>query len=142
MRDLYDQLLSGGEAAIAQLVSERRQESVALEFKTKINPASGEPNRNDRQNLPIALSAFSNSMGGLILWGVTARQDADCVDCASELQPIASIERFRADITRRISQALMPRHEGILVEANPAQSPWRWISRRVGRWSLFQADRG
>jgi hypothetical protein len=123
MRDLYDQLLAGGEAAIAQLVSERRQESVALEFKTKTNPASGEPNRDDRQNLAIALSAFSNSIGGLILWGVTARKDTDGVDCATEPQPIASIERFKADTTRLISQALMPRHEGILVEVIPAQSP-------------------
>ena len=123
MRDLYDQLLAGGEAAIAQLVSERRQENLSLEFKTKANPATGEPTREDRQNLARALSAFSNSMGGVIVWGITADKDDDGVDCATEFQKIASIERFKADVTRLISQALMPRHEGILVEAISAQEP-------------------
>jgi hypothetical protein len=121
MRDLYDQLNAGGEAAIAQLVAERRQESVSLEFKTKANATNGELTRDDRQNLAIALSAFSNSMGGVIVWGITAKKDADGVDCATDLQPITNIERFKADVTRLVSQALMPRHEGILVEAIPAQ---------------------
>jgi hypothetical protein len=88
MRDLYDQLLGGGEEAIAQLVSERRQENVSLEFKTKANPGTGEPNRDDRRNLGITLSALSNSIGGLIVWGVGAKKNADNVDCATELQPI------------------------------------------------------
>jgi hypothetical protein len=103
MRDLYDQLLAGGEVAIAQFVSERRQERVSLEFKTKANPASGEPTREDRKNLGIALSAFSNSMGGLIVWGIAAARGEDGVDCATELQPIAVIERFKADFTRLLS---------------------------------------
>jgi hypothetical protein len=123
MRDLYDQLLAGGETAILQLVLDRRLENVSLEFKTKANRASGEPTREDRQNLGIALSAFSNSMGGLIIWGIAARKDEDGVDCATELQPIANIERLKADVTRLISQAIIPRHDGILVEAIPAQEP-------------------
>jgi Schlafen, AlbA_2 len=117
MRDLYDQLIADGEAAIAQLVSERRQENVSLEFKTKSNSATGELNRDDRRNLGIALSAFANSMGGLIVWGVRAEKNTDNVDCATEVQPIAEIERFKADVTRLLSQAIMPRHEGIFVEA-------------------------
>lgn len=123
MRDFYDQLVAGGEAAIEQLVSERPQENVSLEFKTKANPGSGEPTREDRQNLGIALSAFSNSMGGLIVWGIVAAKDAVGVDCATQLQPITNIERFKAETTRLISQALMARHEGILVEAIPAAHP-------------------
>jgi predicted HTH transcriptional regulator len=69
------------------------------------------------------LSAFSNSIGGLILWGIVARKDDDGVDCATDRQPIANIERFKADVTRLISQAVMPRHEGILVEAIPVLEP-------------------
>jgi hypothetical protein len=62
-------------------------------------------------------------MGGLVVWGITAKKDDDGVDCATELQPIANIERFKADVTRLVSQGIMPRHEGILVEAIPAQEP-------------------
>jgi hypothetical protein len=123
MRDLYEQLVAGGEPAVVQLVTERRQENVALEFKTKSNPGTGEPNRDDRRNLGIALSAFANSMGGLIVWGVRAEKNEDNVDCATELQPIGEIERFKADVTRLLSQVLMPRHEGIFVEVIPAGNP-------------------
>jgi hypothetical protein len=123
MRDLYEQLVGGGEPAVAQLVSERRQENVALEFKTKEKAGRGEYTKADKQNLGTALSAFSNSMGGLIMWGIIAKKDDDGVDCATERQPIANIERFKSDVTRLISQAIMPRHEGIFVEAIPAQEP-------------------
>jgi hypothetical protein len=61
-------------------------------------------------------------MGGLIVWGVKATRDANGVDCATALVPIAEIERFKADITRLVSQAIMPRHEGIFVEAIPAKN--------------------
>jgi hypothetical protein len=40
--DLYGQVIADGEAAITQLVSERRQENVSLEFKTKDKAGSGE----------------------------------------------------------------------------------------------------
>jgi hypothetical protein len=59
----------------------------------------------------------------LIVWGVRAEKNADNVDCATELQPIAEIERFKADVTRLLSQAIMPRHEGIFVEAISARGP-------------------
>jgi hypothetical protein len=55
-------------------------------------------------------------MGGLIVWGVVAKKDEDDVDCATALQPIANIERFKADVTRLTSQAV-----GIFVEAIPAE---------------------
>jgi len=71
-----------------------------------VNAGTGELNREDRENLGVALSAFSNSRGGLIVWGVTARKDDDGVDCATALQPIANIDRFKADVTRLVSQAI------------------------------------
>jgi hypothetical protein len=124
MRDVYDQLVAEGETAIEQLVADRQQENVALEFKTKSDASDGEPNRDDRRNLGIVLSAFSNSMGGVLVWGIRAAKDADGVDCATELRPITGIERFKADVTRLVSQAIMPRHDGIVVEAIPsAKSP-------------------
>jgi hypothetical protein len=35
MHDLFEQLAAGGEAAIEQLVAQRVQENVELEFKSK-----------------------------------------------------------------------------------------------------------
>jgi hypothetical protein len=121
MRDLYDRLISGGEAEIEQLLADRQQEGIALEFKAKADPSTGQPNRDDRRNLGVTLSALSNSMGGVLVWGVQAARDADGVDCATGLVPITGIERFKAEITRLVSQAIMPRHEGIFVEAVRSQ---------------------
>ena len=122
MRDLYDQLIAGGKAAISRLVADRQQEHVLLEFKTKADASNGELNRDDRRNLGIVLSAFANSAGGLVVWGIRAAKDADGVDCATELKPITGIQRFKADVTRLLSQAIMPRYEGIIVEAIPTDS--------------------
>ena len=116
MRDLFDQLLREGENGIERLVLERRQENVDLEFKEKADPSSGEISRQDKHNLAETLSAFSNSMGGLVVWGVKARKNLEGVDCATERKPIIQIEKFQSDITTLISDSLMPRHDGIRVD--------------------------
>jgi hypothetical protein len=104
--------------------TQKFQENVELEFKTKANPNGGELTRDDRKNLGIALSALSNSMGGVLIWGILAAKNDDGIDCASELQPISEIDKFSSEVERAVSQALMPRHEGIRIErisqgANP-----------------------
>ena len=69
--------------------------------------------------LGVLLSAFANSIGGLIVWGVRASKDEDGVDCAAEVVPINQIEKFKSETERAISQAIMPRHEGIRVAMIP-----------------------
>lgn len=115
MRDLFDDLVQDGEAAIERLKANRFQENVELEFKTKAKPTDGTLSKEDRKKLGIALSALSNSMGGILIWGVVAAKNEDGVDCAIELQPISQLERFKSEVERAISQAIMPRHEGIRV---------------------------
>lgn len=117
MEDLYQELLDGGVSAVTRLVSERRQETVDLEFKTKKSSKHGGAETDDRRNLAIALSAFANSMGGLLVWGVEAKRNEDGIDCAQRLHPIQDIERFKSDVIRLLSHAITPKHEGILVEA-------------------------
>jgi predicted HTH transcriptional regulator len=122
MRGLFDQIVAEGEPAILQLVAEKRQEGVDLDFKEKANASTGEPDKNDRRVLGIALSALSNSMGGLLIWGVEARKNEDQVDCAIAKKPISQIDRFKGEVVRLLSQAIMPRHEGMIVEAVPSSS--------------------
>jgi hypothetical protein len=120
MSDLFEQLLQGGEAAVLQLIKERRQEGVDLDFKTS-RVIDGRMDKEDRKNLGTILSAFSNSMGGIVVWGVDARK-VEGIDCASEAKPIPQIEKFKSDATRRAAEAIMPRHEGVRVEAIPAKT--------------------
>jgi hypothetical protein len=51
MRDLYDQLVAEGEPAVARLVTERRQENVALEFKTKEKASVSGYSKDDNETL-------------------------------------------------------------------------------------------
>jgi hypothetical protein len=115
MHDLFAQLVEEGEAAIESLKVQRMQEDVQLEFKCKANPNNGELTKDDRRNLGITLSALSNSMGGILIWGVVAGKNEDGIDCAVDLKPIAQIEKFKSEIERSVSQALMPRHDGIQI---------------------------
>jgi Putative DNA-binding domain len=115
MRNLFEKLVSEGEEAINELVAQGYQENVELEFKTKSNASDGELTKEDRKNLGIALSALSNSMGGVLLWGISAAKNGDGVDCASGLRPISEIDKFKSEMERAVSQALMPRHEAIRI---------------------------
>jgi|GEM_PF-6013634 len=120
MRDWFDRLISGGEPAIEELIVSKYQENVELEFKTKSNPDAGDLTKEDRKNLGVALSALSNSMGGLLIWGIAAEKNTDGIDCAFKAQPISNIDKFKSDVERAVSQALMPRHEGIRIAKIPS----------------------
>lgn len=119
MKDLFDQIVKEGVAGIDRLIAQRQQENVELEFKTKSNRTNGELTKEDRKNLGTTLSAFANSMGGLVIWGILAAKNDDDIDCASELKSISEIEKFKSEVERAISQAIMPRHEEIRIAAVP-----------------------
>jgi hypothetical protein len=74
-------------AMIDQMIAEHREEDLYLDFKTTRTPDFS--NRDDRKLLAKCISGFANSAGGLIVWGVDARE-VDGVDAA---QDYALIER-------------------------------------------------
>ena len=120
MRTLFEAIIAEGERALESLVQERQQESVELDFKSKSNPANGDWDKTDRQTFAKALSAFANSMGGLIVYGVDARPDESGVDAAVELQPISELSAFASRAQTLCGQLIMPRHDGILIHPVPS----------------------
>lgn len=116
MRDLFERLKSEGYGLIQELVTSQAQEGLQLDFKVKANPKNGELNRDDRGVLGAALSAFANSAGGLVLWGIDARPNSERVDTAQGAIPIPNLARFKSDVSRAVAELLMPRHEGIHIE--------------------------
>jgi predicted HTH transcriptional regulator len=121
MRELYDRLVKDGETVIDELINKRRQEAVDLDFKLKKNNTTGELSRDDIINFGKELAAFSNSAGGVIVWGVEAKKaQGDDVDCARAKLPIADIERFESEMRRCAGDLLMPRHDGIEIAAIPS----------------------
>lgn len=108
----FERLVEEGEIGLQDLMDRRQQEHVELDFKRKSDPSHPNLNDDDRRTLGEALSGFSNSAGGTLIWGVDARK-IDGVDCAAELMPISNIEAFRSNVQSLIGQYLMPRHEGV-----------------------------
>ncbi|WP_454655542.1 AlbA family DNA-binding domain-containing protein [Bosea beijingensis] len=116
MDSLFDQLVAGGEDSLQKLVDERAQESLQLDFKTKADPTRARFSDDDKRVFGKALSAFSNSAGGLIIWGVDCRKGSDGLDGAQELLPISDIEHFYSEAVRLSGDLIIPRHGGVRVE--------------------------
>lgn len=112
MPSLFEQLRNAGEQGLQDLIEQRQQEHVQLDFKQKKDASRPSLNDDDRRTLGEALSGFSNSAGGLLIWGVDARKQ-DGIDCATSLVPIQDIEAFQTNVTSLIGHYLIPRHEGI-----------------------------
>ena len=119
MKRLFDQIVIGGATEIARLVHERLQETVDLEFKTKSDPSHGRLDRNDKEVLGKILSAFSNSAGGTLIYGILGRPNEEGIDCASGCQPISNLDTFRSEVTRAVGELLMPRSDAIVIHAVP-----------------------
>lgn len=117
MRDLFDRLKRDGYHIIQETVQLRTQETVQLDFKLKESQINGQLSKNDRGVLGPAISAFANSAGGLLIWGIEAKKDADGVDAAQCAVPIPDLSRFRSEVTRAVGELLAPRYDGIEVIA-------------------------
>lgn len=117
MTKIFEDLVRGGIASILKLVTDKQQENVELDFKSKRDPGTPIYETADKNHLGETLSAFANSMGGVLIWGIDARKDDEGIDCACATKPIVNIDRFKSDMQRLATEALSPRHEGIRVEA-------------------------
>jgi len=101
-------------AAIQLFVQSGREEDLHLDFKNVTDPILS---RDDRKNLAIALSAFANSDGGLLVWGVDARQNAEGVDCAVALRDIANAQQCLTRLNELTGQCVSPLVDGVIHKA-------------------------
>jgi len=104
---------------IADFVSSGQEEHLSLEFKSIRDPNL--KRRDDRRNLAVALSGFSNSSGGIIVWGVEARKNDNGVDCAFALCPIEGVSLLLSRLNELTGEATSPvlhkvQHRVIKVE--------------------------
>lgn len=132
--DLFDDLKARGVAAMAEIVEMRLQEGSSVEFKEKCNVKYGKFDREDKKNLGKTISAFSNSNGGVLIFGVKAGPDDEGVDCAQALRPINEISRFLSEATTLIGEYLQPKNENIEVYAVKDKKPSHgFLAIRVAR---------
>lgn len=95
---------------IEELVSTGEEENLQLEFKAINDPSL---NSDDKRNLAKALSGFSNSNGGIIVWGIDARKNPKGIDCACDKKEIRQLSLFISRLNELTGRAVTPIVEGV-----------------------------
>jgi predicted HTH transcriptional regulator len=107
-------VIAGGEPAITEMVTEGREETLHLEFKTLSSGAT--LNRDDRKMIAKAICGFANAEGGLLILGIETKK-IDGVDTAFKKQPIKNLDRIRRRIAAALPELLSPQHNGLTLTA-------------------------
>lgn len=99
---------------IKRFIKEEQEENLNLEFKTVNHPFYNDKNKDDdKKNISKALSGFSNSSGGIIIWGIKAA-NKNGQDVATEEKPIQELTKFLNLLNRMEGQAVTPTISGII----------------------------
>lgn len=99
---------------LTDYITARQEENLHLEFKTV---AKNDMSRDDRKNLAVGLSGFANSDGGLIVWGVLAKKNAEGLDCATERQSVSSAQGLIAQLNEHTGAGVSPGVDGVRHKA-------------------------
>jgi Putative DNA-binding domain len=113
--DLFDFYRRLDEREINRFITSAQEENLHLDFKA-VNDANIR-NKDDRRNLAKCLSGFSNSDGGIIVWGIDARKNAQGINGASTRKEITPIKLFVSRLNELTGQAISPTFEGIVHKA-------------------------
>jgi hypothetical protein len=90
------------------------EENLYLDFKQKSDAKKGVPGDDDKANLAKAISAFANTDGGLVIWGVKAKPASkDDPDVATDLAPISGLKMFLSRINALCGEVVSPPVAGV-----------------------------
>lgn len=111
---IWNDLVNGGLSAIEGLIG--TPETELLEFKAKAKATQLELDVKDAQNLGKMLSAFANTAGGVLVWGIITKKENN-QDVAKRLQAISAIHEFEQIVRSRCSSITNPALVDIEVRA-------------------------
>jgi hypothetical protein len=121
VESLYATLNS--EVDLQNLKIEGARESLHLEFKQKHDTRDGKLHDDDKKNFSAAVSAFANSDGGVLVWGVETKRDSSGHDVVRALKPITDIGDFHSRLGQYLKDAVQPFVEGVVFEEIPGSTP-------------------
>ena len=113
--DIFEKLIYFGEDAIDEFIMSRQTEELFLEFKQAASDGKSmrSLHPNDRRNLGKAISAFGNSEGGVLIWGVECSRDTELGDVAQAKVKVQNVHRFLSWLENAISGCTIPSHHKV-----------------------------
>lgn len=91
---------------LQELVDNGEAEGLHLECKA---PASPKLNQDSKIHLAKAVSGFSNTAGGVIIWGIsTTKHDHSGLDVLTQLEPIGRCRHFEQQVNKTIPTLATP----------------------------------
>ena len=108
IKTFFDQI---DKKTIGEFIRDNQEEHLTLEFKTVAGADFS--NKDDRKNYAKALSGFANSSGGIIVWGVEAK-NIHGKDCACKEKEIVSLSQFVSKLNQLSGELIHPPVEGVL----------------------------
>ncbi len=101
--ELASELREQQERALDRMIRERHAEGPWLDFKNRGDPPDNE------KNLGKAMSAFANTDGGVVIWGIDARSvRGDPADVARAKRPFDDPAGFVSELQRLTSRVVHP----------------------------------
>lgn len=114
--ELFRRITESPKSEIEAMVNRRESEDTWLDFKAPDKEGGGWPKVQDL--FSKAASGFSNTDGGLIIWGVTTKKKAnaygDLVDAADGFSLIPDPTVVSSGLDNEISRATFPANPGIV----------------------------
>jgi len=104
-------------------IARNQEEHLYLDFKLLKDASLA--SSDDKRNLARALSGFSNSSGGLIIWGVEARKNNDGIDCATALKEIDRVALLLSRLNELTGDGVDPTVHGVRHRIIPGRATGR-----------------
>lgn len=113
--DIFEKLVYFGEDAIDEFILNRQSEELFMDFKQAASDGKSMRalHQNDRRNLGKAISAFGNSEGGVLVWGVECSKDLEFGDVAKAKVKVQNVHRFLSWLENAISGCTIPSHNKV-----------------------------
>lgn len=112
---IYSEIMTLGWSGVSNWQTIEREETLHLEFKRQTDLASVY-NDKDRGEIAKAMAGFANVEGGVVVFGVHAKDMGKRPDKVQSILPIANIEKMQAAIDRDVPNLTDPPIAGVRVE--------------------------
>lgn len=111
-RELFKYIQENQLEAIEGFLRDKKHEDGFLDYKQTNGANVGKHTEEDLDKLAKNISAFGNTDGGVIVWGIKCDKSKDG-DVPTKKRPIAKPEEFASRLAGLVSQLTEPPHMGI-----------------------------